>query len=168
MGYRPLTVIVTTIAGRQEAIDAVNLPMEGRKTVSDKTKLISKLVKAGDDHGKVARGIYVWLEVGMQAGFMIEFDTYRVGIDTLSTTSSMHNELRYLKGEELARYKQEVLCDKYYRRSLVVSYQTLRRMYIQRRSHKHPDWQRLCDFIESLPDFTTFIYPEGGEEGDNG
>jgi hypothetical protein len=45
----------------------------------------------------------------------------------------------------------------------MASYQALRRIYKQRRHHRHPDWQVFCkDFIEKLPDFDTLIYPEGG------
>ena len=114
-------------------------------------ELASNLVKAGDDHAKAMRGIIVWMELELQVGFMIEFETYRHGVECLSTSSSMHNELKNLKGEELAEQKQADLPDKIYTRILTISYQALRHMYKARRNHKHPDWQIFCDFIETLP-----------------
>jgi hypothetical protein len=40
-------------------------------------------------------------------------------------------------------------------------YQALRNIYRARRHHRHPDWTRFCDWIEKLPKFNVFIYPEG-------
>jgi len=91
---------------------------------------------------------------------MIEFETYRHGVECLSTSSAMHGELRGMRGEELAEAKQNGLPDKVYRRIVMVSYQALRSMYRARRHHRHPDWQIFCDFVEGLPWFPMLIYPE--------
>jgi uncharacterized protein (DUF2342 family) len=158
--YKPLRVELLEIGGIPSALTAMRLPMEGRKRRSKDKDLAMKLVKLGNEHGKFQRGIEVWCRIHMQAGFMIEFDTYRIGIDTLSTSSSMHNELRYLQSDELAEEKQKTLVDKVYTRIAKISYQTLRRIYIQRRKHKHPDWQIFCNWIETLPEFDWLIMPE--------
>jgi len=81
---------------------------------------------------------------------MVEWDTYRVGIDCLSTTSTMHGELSKLKGVELAEQKQQNLASQYYERSFVGNYQALRRIFFQRRNHRHLDWQIYCDWFENV------------------
>jgi hypothetical protein len=127
-------------------------------------KLAAKLVKAGPDHAKAMRGIVVWVELKMQIGWLIEFEAYRHGVECLSTSSSMHGELRRLSGVELAEQKQNDLPDKVYTRICTISYQALRSMYRARRRHRHPDCQIFCDFIETLPYFDTLIYPEAQNE----
>jgi len=162
MLYKPLKVKLLEVAGLYPSLKAMRLPKGGKSDsiwhtsdeidlgLSDK-KLAGNLIRAGDDHAKCIRGIDAWIELEMQAGFMIEFDTYRIGCDTLSTSSTMHNELVSMSGSELAEKKQEGLPEKVYKRISKVTYQALRRMYKQRRTHRHPDWQIFCDFIEKLP-----------------
>ena len=149
--YKPIEVTLREFSGLEPALEAMRFPMEGRASKLTDEELAFNLMKAGDDHGKFARGIMVWFEIKMQVGFMIEWDTYRIGIDCLSTTSSMHSELRELTGKKLAAQKQYDLPTKYYKRMYVANYQALRRIYKQRRSHKHPDWEIFCDWLEQLP-----------------
>ncbi len=160
--YVPLTVQLDETAGIRPSLKAMRFPKDrqGNFTVGDDMKLAGKLIRSGSDHAKFQRGIVVWLEIHMQVGFMIEFETYRHGIECLSTSSSMHNELLQLTGADLAEQKQADLPDKVYRRELTASYQALRAMYIARRNHRHPDWQIFCDFIESLVLFEQLIMPE--------
>jgi len=170
--YYPLRVEVESMNGVWESLKAMRLPKNSENDShltfskdcvmlkkSDK-RLAQSLVKAGTDHAKFTRGIIVWLNIKCQAGWLIEFETYRHGVETLSTSSSMHNELKYMSGRELAEQKQKDLSKKVYERSLTVSYQAFRAMYKARRKHRHPDWQIFCDFIETLPFFDIFIYPE--------
>ena len=77
------------------------------------------------------------------------------------TTGAMHGELKALCGAALAEQKQADLPRKCYTRSLLMSYQTLRRIYRARRKHRHPDWRLFCQWIESLPYFQQLIWPEG-------
>jgi len=168
--YQPLKVEALDLKGVWPSLKAMRLPKgtepdsfcEGDYVVlgpSD-ARLAAGLVKAGADHAKFSRGIIVWLELQMQAGFMIEFETYRHGVECLSTTSSMHGELKGKTGLALAEQKQRDLSAKVYTRIVAVSYQALRAMYRARRNHRHPDWQVFCDFIETLPFFDIMIYPE--------
>jgi hypothetical protein len=106
------------------------------------------------------RGVIAYIELEMQAGFMIEFETYRHGVECLSTSSSMHNELKGLSGPELAEQKQQDLSSKVYKRIVTISYQALRHMYIERRNHRHPDWRIFSRFVEDLNMFDYLIYPE--------
>jgi hypothetical protein len=161
MHYKPLQIRLDHIAGLIQSLEYMRYPKtrQGNHTFEDDLGLGGKLVLAGDDHGKFARGIMVWMKLTFGVGFMIELMTYRDLMEDLSTSSSMHNELSGLVGVELAEQKQKDLPDKIYDRGVMVSYQTLRRMYLARRAHRHPDWQIFCDFVETLPYFEELITP---------
>jgi len=171
--YKPLDVCLNEVCGMGWAVKAMRLP---KRSFTDSefnfntgaltelgpgdAKLASALVRAGNDHAKAVRGIIAYLTVRLQVGFMIEFETYRFGAECLSTSSAMHGELKELTGVELAEQKQRDLPDKVYTRSIMFSYQALRSMYKARKYHRHPDWRIFCKFIETLPYFDVFIYPE--------
>lgn len=164
MIYKPLSIRTLKVQGFEESLDAMRLPMpqkSGEITVEDDLQLASKLVKRGDDHAKCMRGIMVWYKMQCQTGWLIEYLTYRIGIECLSSSSAMHNELRGLSGAELADKKQRDLPEKVYTRIEMASYQALRNMYKARRKHRHPDWRRYCSWVEQLPYFEELIYPEG-------
>lgn len=162
MVYKPLKITLHEVCGLTFSLRAMRLPKNQSKTTTadEDLKLAMNLIKAGPDHAKYQRGIMAYVRMEMQTGFMIEFETYRHGVECLSTSSSMHNELANLRGNELANQKQLDLPEKVYRRDAVISYQALRSIYKARRNHKHPDWQIFCDFIETLPHFRYLIYPE--------
>ncbi len=168
--YKPLKVELMEFAGLYPSLCAMRLP-KGSKLDSivrdgfvfslgkkDK-KLARNLIKAGTDHAKFTRGIEVWLRMEFQVGWMVELVTYRIGTEDLSTSSTMHGNLRGMKGEALANKKQQDLPGLVYERVEKFSYQTLRAIYLARRGHRHPDWQILCDFIETLPHFNDLINP---------
>lgn len=166
--YIPLKVEVRELAGLHPSLEAMRLPhgSEGDTLWGDivigpkDAKLAKRLVLAGTDHAKFSRGIIVWLRIKLQVGWMIEFETYRHGVECLSTSSTMHQELRKMSGRELVEKKQADLPDKVYTRIVMVSYQALRAMYRARRNHRHLDWGIFCNFIESLPHFDKLIMPE--------
>lgn len=165
--YKSLEVETRLIAGIYESLEDMRLPHTDDYTLNrdsaipeEDLRLATKLIIAGDDHAKAMRGILVWFRLKMQIGFMIEFETYRHGVECLSTTSTMHNELKHLSGIALAEAKQAGLSDKVYTRGVVMSYQALRHIYKARRNHRHPDWQIFCKIIELLPYFDYLIYPE--------
>jgi len=161
--WKPIEIELSEVCGVNHSLRAIRLPKPQSReyTFEENLELASRLVKAGDDHAKAIRGIQVYLEIKLQVGFMIEFETYRHGVECLSTSSAMHGELKGLRGDELAEEKQKGLVDKVYTRSLTMSYQALRNIYKARRNHRHPDWDIFCHFIESLPHFDKLIYPEG-------
>jgi len=157
--YKPLEIVLIEKAGLTSAHRAMRLPIEGKKLNSDKV-LAQKLVKREHSHSKFSRGIVYYVEMKFQIGWMVELDTYVVGRQVLSTSSSMHNELKGLSGVELAVAKQEGLATKVYTQVCSFTAPTLRRIWKDRRSHRHPDWQIFTDWIETLPEFTTYIVPE--------
>jgi hypothetical protein len=113
--------------------------------------LLKSLIKKGDEHAKVLRGIEVWAKIDMPLYFMVEFDTYRIGIDTLSTSSTMHIDCKNLTGEELQKNKGNINGYYIYERVFKVNYQTLRRMWLQRDNHRLPEWKEFIDWIKTLP-----------------
>lgn len=52
--------------------------------------LMSTLIKRGDEHAKVLRGIIVYAEINAPLMVWSELDTYRVGTERLSSESTMH------------------------------------------------------------------------------
>lgn len=124
----------------------------------DKDKaLISALVKRGDEHAKVLRGVMVWCEINAPRYWFQELTTYRIGCECLSSESTMHIEGKGLSEEELIQMKENLPEGHMQKRIWVFSYQTLRRIYFQRRNHRLPQWRKFCEWIESLPFAKDFI-----------
>lgn len=114
-------------------------------------KLMSTLVKRGDEHSKAIRGITVYAEISAPIWFYRELETYRIGRERLSCESTMHIECKGLSGEELEKAKDEIPMGHIQKTVDMFSYQCLRRIYFQRRNHRLPMWHDFCKWIESLP-----------------
>lgn len=114
-------------------------------------KLLSSLVKNGDEHSKVLRGVVVWVKISAPIWFYRELETYRIGRERLSSESTMHIECRGLSGEELETAKDAIPMGHIQKTIDMISYQTLRRIYFQRRNHRLPMWHEFCDWIKTLP-----------------
>lgn len=114
-------------------------------------QLMSTLVKRGDEHAKAIRGLQVYAEIEAPRWMWQEIDTYRVGTDRLSSESTMHIDAKGLSNEELMDFKDHIEEGKIQKRIQVFSYQTLRRIYFQRRNHRLPVWHQFCEWIEYLP-----------------
>ena len=151
--YKPLNVVTLEVVGMAHALRAMRNPRmsHNKSSTESDIKLASKLILAGDEHAKAIRGIIAYIELDCQIGWFVEWATYRIGVDVLSTSSTMVIDLLGKKGKELAELKQEGLSNVVYHQTAMVSYQTLRRIYFQRRKHRHPDWQVFCNWIETLP-----------------
>ena len=151
--YMPVQIKLLEVVGVKWAFLAMRNPrMNHHKSnfLAD-VGLASKLIAAGDSHGKSMRGIIVYFELDCQIGWFVEWATYRVGIEVLSTSSTMLQDYAGMKGKDLAEAKQNNLANVVYHQTAIASYQALRRIYHQRRSHRHPDWKIFCDWIEALP-----------------
>lgn len=114
-------------------------------------KLLSTLVKRGDCHAKVLRGLNVWAEINAPRYYWQEMDTYRIGTERLSSESSMHIQGKGLNTEELVKMKSELKEGTMQKRIQMFSYQCLRRIWLQRHNHRLPEWHDFCGWIESLP-----------------
>lgn len=126
-------------------------------------QLLSTLVKRGDEHSKVIRSMMVWVEITAPVWFYRELETYRIGRERLASTSTMHIECKGLQGEELEKAKDEIPMGHIQKTVDMFSYQTLRRIYFQRRNHRLPMWHDFCSWISSLPFADTLITVEHGE-----
>lgn len=113
--------------------------------------LLSTLIKRGDEHAKAIRGLVVYAEINAPRYWWQEADTYKVGTERLSSASTMHIQGKGLSTEELVKMKSELKEGTMQKRVQMFSYQTLRRIYFQRRDHRLPHWHVFCDWIESLP-----------------
>lgn len=123
--------------------------------------LMTTLVRRGDEHAKVFRGMMVWCEIYAPRYFYQELDRYRIGCECLGSESTMHIEGKGLSEEELVRMKDMLLEGHMQKRVWMFSYQTLRRIYFQRRNHRLPQWRKFCEWIESLPFANAFITVDG-------
>lgn len=126
--------------------------------------LARRLVVSGDEHAKVLRGVVVWLMVEAPLYWWTEMVTYRIGVECLSSTSTMHTECRGLKGAELQEAKGAIPMSHKQTRILMLSYQALRRIYFQRRNHRLPEWRAFCKWIETLPFAQWLITPSKDEQ----
>ena len=125
---------------------------ETRIWIADKDlTLMTTLVKRGDEHAKVVRGIMVWARIKAPVYFTRELETYRAGRERLSSSSTMHQECQGLSGEELQRAKAELPMGTEQNFVDVYSYQTLRRIVAQRHNHRLPEWHTFIDWIRTLP-----------------
>lgn len=113
--------------------------------------LMSTLIKRGDEHAKVLRGIIAYAEINAPRFWWVEMDTYRIGSERLSSESTMHIQGRGLSTEELVKMKSELTEGTMQKRVQYFSYQALRRIYQQRRNHRLPHWHVFCDWIKTLP-----------------
>ena len=114
-------------------------------------QLMTTLVKRGDEHAKVVRGINVWAKITAPVYFWAEAECYRAGHERLASESTMHIDCRGLTGQELQRAKAQIPMGKELTKVDMFSYQTLRRIVVQRHNHRLPEWHVFVDWIKTLP-----------------
>ena len=113
--------------------------------------LMQTLVKRGDEHAKVVRGIMVWARITAPVYWWCEEETYRAGHERLASESTMHIDCRGLSGEELVQAKSAIPMGKELTKVDMFSYQALRKMVAQRHNHRLPEWHQFIDWIKTLP-----------------
>ena len=113
--------------------------------------LMTTLVKRGDEHAKVIRGINVWAKITAPVYFWAEAETYRAGHERLASESTMHIDVRGLSGQELQEAKAAIPMGKELTKVDMFSYQTLRRIVVQRHNHRLPEWHQFIAWIKTLP-----------------
>lgn len=160
--YIPLKIETLGVHGIDYALQAMRNPKmsHDRANKNSDINLARNLIKAGDEHAKSMRGVMVWFNLDFQIGFGVEWATYKIGIEVLSTSSTMLSILLGMKGKALAELKQAELANTIYHQTAMASYQALRRIYLQRLNHRHPDWGIFCNWITTLDSFSELIYPE--------
>ena len=113
--------------------------------------LMKTLVKRGDEHAKVVRGIMVWAKITAPVYWWCEEETYRMGHERLASESTMHIDCRGLAGSELQEAKSAIPMGKELTKVDMFSYQALRKMVAQRHNHRLPEWHQFIDWIKTLP-----------------
>ena len=113
--------------------------------------LMQNLVKRGDEHAKVVRGIMVWAKIAAPVYWWCEEETYRMGHERLASESTMHIDCRGLAGSELQEAKSAIPMGKELTKVDMFSYQALRKMVAQRHNHRLPEWHQFIDWIKTLP-----------------
>ena len=113
--------------------------------------LMQTLVKRGDEHAKVVRGIMVWSKITAPVYWWCEEETYRAGHERLASESTMHIDVRGLSGSDLQEAKSAIPMGKELTKVDMFSYQALRKMVMQRHDHRLPEWHQFIDWIRTLP-----------------
>ena len=113
--------------------------------------LMQTLVKRGDEHAKVVRGIMVWAKITAPVYWWCEEETYRAGHERLASESTMHIDCRGLSGSELQEAKSAIPMGKELTKVDMFSYQALRKMVAQRHNHRLPEWHTFIDWVRTLP-----------------
>lgn len=113
--------------------------------------LMQTLVKRGDEHAKVVRGIMVWAKITAPVYWWCEEETYRAGHERLASESTMHIDCRGLSGSALQEAKSAIPMGKELTKVDMFSYQALRKMVAQRHNHRLPEWHQFIDWIKTLP-----------------
>ena len=114
-------------------------------------KLMQTLVKRGDEHAKVVRGLIAYAEIEAPVYWWCELETYRAGHERLSSESTMHVDCKGLSGEELVKAKSEIPMGKVLKKIDFFSYQCLRNIVKQRKGHRLPEWAEFIDWVRTLP-----------------
>ena len=113
--------------------------------------LMTTLVKRGDEHAKVVRGIMVWAKITAPVYWWCEEETYRAGHERLASESTMHIDCKGLSGSELQEAKSAIPMGKELTKVDMFSYQALRKMVAQRHDHRLPEWHQFIDWVRTLP-----------------
>lgn len=135
-------------------------------------ELIRRLAGSGGSHRKFLRAITVSFECKLPLFLWSEFDTYKHVVRL--SDSTMHNLLKRpltqddfeedISEDTLKYLNLSISSDKdvvnvknmlpsgYLLTSVITTnYETLLNMYQQRRTHRLPEWKKICDWIYKLP-----------------
>lgn len=135
-------------------------------------KLMQKLIKAGSEHRKFLRQIFVAVDITAPLYWWKEFDTYKIGTVS-NSTSTMHklastpitidcfengemiysftiaeletNRLKYLETKDKNEWKRLIvnLPESWLqKRTITMNYENILNMYRQRKNHKLTEWSK--------------------------
>jgi hypothetical protein len=144
---------------------------------------LSRLIAKGDEHAKIMRQVVVHMEITGPIYWWTQFATYEIGREMYSG-STMHTLMRGVEGknfthevmDEAQRIVEYFTTDESQRdliyakanlpggylqtRLIMINYQTLRRMWLQRRTHKLPEWSSFIQVMHELPHCDDLIFVE--------
>jgi len=144
---------------------------------SNDLKLMQTLIKAGSDHRKFMRQIFISMDINAPLYWWKEFETYKVGT-VANSESTMHmihteeivsdmfsfdelDEDEVISSLENLRLKYIETKDKKYWRKLIqklpssfnqkrtisMNYENMINMYYARKNHKLTEWVEFCDYM---------------------
>lgn len=183
-----MRITLLELGGYESAFKALRLPFDGESQGFEKDlKLAQNLTKNGDSHAKFARLIDVWLEVEAPRYWWVEFDTYRMGVEKVSS-STMHTlGKRPLTSEDFSiappqewldlinrtaasdtplQVLKSILPESFMQKRIVkVSYQALHSMYRDRKNHRLAEWGQFFRGLKSfnLPYASELVFEEAPE-----
>ena len=139
---------------------------------SNDLALMQKLIKAGSEHRKFLRQIFVAVDITAPLYWWKEFDTYKIGTVS-NSTSTMHklastpitmdcfengemiysftiaelemNRLKYLETKDKNEWKRLIvnLPESWLqKRTITMNYENILNMYRQRKNHKLTEWSK--------------------------
>ena len=138
-------------------------------------KLLQALIKKGDEHSKSVRLINVTAKINAPLFWWNEENTYVSGVTRGCSESTMHtlkkevltqNSFEYPiypeylellensinSGRDSIQGIKSYLPNGYLQTRIInYNYQTLRRIWLQRREHDLPQWRIFLDWIKTLP-----------------
>lgn len=151
-------------------IAMLGLSMNKKKDPANMPAVAAKLGKCDGGHNKFLESITVSLDITAPRYWWSEFDTYRVGI-TKQSESTMHTlEKEHITNDcfeydipdfmieyvnYLIKNKQPIEIIKnalpegfLQRRIVITNWKTLRNIYLQRKSHRLPQWGIFCKELQ--------------------
>lgn len=157
-----------------ESEEGIELQSKGiyYKIGKNDLELAQKLIKAGSEHRKFLRQIFVAVDITAPLYFFKELDTYKVGTVS-NSTSTMHklastpitmdcfengemiysftvaelemNRLKYLETKDKNEWKRLIvnLPESWLqKRTITMNYENILNMYRQRKNHKLTEWSK--------------------------
>ena len=145
--------------------------------------LAKRLCKAGSDHRKFIRQIFVTVDITAPLYWWKEYDTYKVGT-VANSTSTMHKihsksfemedfSVDHCTSEALDMMQKNIDFLETIRQKFIetkdkdlwystctFNYENLAGMYYSRRNHKLAEWHTFCDWALELPYFKELLVQE--------
>lgn len=144
--------VVNEYVGWVNEAEIINFNSSSHINIHPKDMLLmSTLVKRGDEHAKVVRGIIVYAKITAPVYWWCEMETYRAGHERLSSESTMHIDARGLSDNKLVEVKKNIPMGKMLTKVDFFSYQCLRNIFKQRHNHRLPEWHLFVDWVKALP-----------------
>ena len=175
-----LTLKNTSVMNFENAIRGARNPMNSWGRMDSHTEpdgsfvfgpndldLAMRLAKAGSDHRKYLRMVFVSVDVTAPLYWWKEYDTYKVATvaNSTSTMHKIHSKPfsmddfscdHMTDGTKKSKddwYDMIQLLPSSYNqmRTCTFNYETLINIYRARKNHKLAEWHTFCDWIETLP-----------------
>jgi len=137
-----------------------------------------KLIHKGEPHCKFMRQMHVWLRITAPWYWWKQMATYRIGVETQSS-STMHSVMKrpltqadfqylitdmalYVLNRYIKHNKEKELYNALpggylYTRVVDFSYSALRNIFRQRKNHKLPEWQEFVHQVTDQVEYPEFL-----------